>query len=116
VVLFQNWALTKPAPFASRAQNVAAINTGYAHLAAALPLPTVIAPVSDAFEAVVARHGTGPLIVPDGKHPTGQAVYLDAALLCGLFLGHSPRDLPDLYLPPATATRLRGAAAIALGY
>jgi hypothetical protein len=116
VVLFENWALTRSAPFTSRAQNVAAINAGYAHLAAALPVPTMIAPVSDAFETVVARHGIGSLIVPDGKHPTGQAVYLDAAVLCGVFFGLSPRDLPDLYLPPATAGHLRGAAATALGY
>jgi hypothetical protein len=116
VVFFKNWALADPAPFASRARNVAAINAGYARLAAALPLPSVIAPISDEFEAVVAREGTGPLIVRDGKHPTGQAVYLDAITLYGLFFGDSPRDLPDLYLPRATATRLRGVAATALGY
>jgi hypothetical protein len=116
VVLFKNWALTDPAPFTSRAQNVAAINTGYARLAAALPVPVVVAPISDEFEAVVARHGTRPLIVPDGKHPTGQAVYLDAVTLYGLLFGLSPRELPDLYLPRATASDLRDVAADALGY
>jgi hypothetical protein len=116
VVLFKNWALADPAPFVSRARNVAAINAGYARLAAALPLPTLIAPISDAFETVVAREGTGTLLVPDGKHPADRAVYLDAALLYGLFFGCSPRDLPDLHLPPAVAERLRGAAASALGH
>ena len=116
VVLFKNWALARPAPFPSRARNVAAIDAGYARLAAALPLPTVIAPISDGFEAVVARDGTASLIVPDGKHPTGRAVYLDAATLYGLFFGRSPRNLPDLYVPPAAAGRLRDAAATALGY
>ena len=116
VVLFKNWALTHPAPFSSRAQNVAAIDAGYARLAAALPMPALVAPISDGFESVVARDGTAPLIVPDGKHPTGQAVYLDAATLYGLFFGRSPRGLPDLYLPPAEAARLRDAAATALGY
>jgi hypothetical protein len=95
---------------------VAAINAGYARLAAALPLPTLIAPISDAFETVVAREGTGTLLVPDGKHPADRAVYLDAALLYGLFFSCSPRDLPDLHLPPAVAERLRSAAASALGH
>jgi hypothetical protein len=116
VVLFKNWALAHPAPFRSRAENVAAINAGYARLAAALPLPTLIAPISDGFEQVVAGDGAAALIVPDGKHPTGQAVYLDAATLYGLLFGRSPRDLPQLYLPPAAAARLRDAAATALGY
>jgi hypothetical protein len=116
VVLFKNWALTDPAPFPSRAHNVAAINAGYARLAAALPVPTLVAPISDEFEAVVARDGTAPLIDPDGKHPTGQAVYLDAVTLSGMFLSRSPRDLPDLYLPRAAASRLRAVAATALGY
>lgn len=116
VVLFKNWALADPAPFASRAANVAAIDAGYERLAAALPLPHLVAPISDEFEAVVARDGTGPLIDPDGKHPTGLAVYLDAVTLYGIFFGHSPRELPDLYLPPATAARLRAVAAAALGY
>ncbi len=116
VVLFKNWALTDPAPFASRAQNVAAIDAGYARLLAALPLPALVAPIGDGFETVAARHGTGSLIDPDGKHPTGQAVYLDAATLYGVFFGRSPRELPDLYLPPSVALHLRGAAAGALGY
>lgn len=111
VVIFQNWALTDPAPFASRAANVAAIDAGYARLAASLPLPTVIAPIGDAFELA----GPAALIVPDGKHPSGQAVYLDATILYGLIFGRSPRGLPDLYLPPRTAAHLRTAAATVLG-
>jgi hypothetical protein len=116
IVLFKNWALTDPAPFASRAQNVTAINAGYDRLAAALPLPALVAPISDEFEAVLARSGAGALIDPDGKHPTGRAVYLDAVTLYGIFFGRSPRDLPDLYLPPTEAVHLRGVAAAALGY
>ena len=110
VVLFKNWALTDPAPFGSRMQNVAAIDVGYARLAQALPLPVVIAPIGDAFEVA----GPATLIVPDGKHPSGQAIYLDAAILYGLLFDRSPRDLPDLYVAPATAARLRDAAATAL--
>jgi len=116
VVLFKNWALADPAPFATRARNVAAIDAGYARLAAALPLPTLVAPISDAFETVVARDGIARLLVADGKHPADQAVYLDAATLYGLFFGCSPRDLPDLHVSPAAAARLREAAATALGY
>ena len=119
IVLFKNWAVVKSAPFASRAEYLRAINSGYARLAgemAALSLPTVVAPISDEFEAVRARGGAGPLIVPDGKHPTGQAIYLDAATLYGLIFGRSPRDLPDLFIPTAAAARLREVAATALGY
>jgi hypothetical protein len=111
VILFKNWALVNHRPFASRAANVAAIDTNYARLATALPLPVEIAPVSDAFETVVARRGTTPLIVKDGKHPTGQAIYLDAAILYGMFSGESPVDLPDLYLKADTARYLRSVAA-----
>ncbi|MFG1606774.1 hypothetical protein [Actinoplanes sp. NPDC049265] len=110
VILFKNWALVNPRPFGSRAANVAAIDTNYARLAAALPLPVAIAPVSDAFESVVARRGTTPLIVKDGKHPTGQAIYLDAAILYGMFFGESPADLPNLYLRADTARYLREVA------
>ncbi|MFB9364234.1 hypothetical protein [Actinoplanes nipponensis] len=116
VVLFENWALAGPAPSAARARTVAVIRAGYARLAAALPAPTVIAPVGDAFEAVVTRDGPGAVLAPDGKHPTGRGIYLEAVTLHGLFFGESPRDLPDLYLPPATAGRLRTVAAAALGY
>jgi hypothetical protein len=116
VVLFENWALADPAPFLSRAANVAAINAGYRRLAAGLPLPVVIAPIGDEFEAVVARDGTGVLIHPDGKHPTGQAVYLDAVTLYGLIFRRSPRGLPDLYLRRPAAARLREVAATTLGY
>jgi hypothetical protein len=116
VVLFKNWALVNPAPFASRARNVAAIDTGYTRLKAILPVPSVIAPISDEFEAVVARDGTRPLIVKDGKHPTSQAIYMDAATLYGIFFGRTPRNLPRLYLARSTAGRLCGVAATALGY
>ncbi|MFI7541878.1 hypothetical protein [Actinoplanes sp. NPDC049599] len=116
VVLFQNWALADPAPFGSRARSVAALTAGYARLAAALPLPTLIAPVGEAFEAAVARDGLGTLLVPDGKHPADRAVYLEAVILYGVFCGCSPRALPDLHVAPAVAARLRGDAAAALGY
>ena len=116
VILFKNWALTDHAPYATRAANVAAIDAGYDRLSRTFPLPHVVAPIGDAFETVIARSGTSPLIVPDGKHPTGQAVYLDAATLYGLMFKTSPRDLPDLYVRPAAAARLRAAAAEALGF
>ena len=116
VVLFKNWALADPAPFPSRAANVAAIDAGYGRLTAAVPLPIVVAPISDEFEAVVARDGTGALIDPDGKHPTGLAVYLDAVTLYSLIVRRSPRELPDLYVRRGAATRLREVAAGALGY
>jgi hypothetical protein len=119
VVLFKNWALVETAPFASRAEYLTAIDTGYARLAgelAALSLPIVTAPICDEFEAVRARGGAGPLMVPDGKHPTGQAIYLEAATLYGLIFVRSPRDLPNLFVPTAEATPLREVAAAALGY
>ncbi|MEV6490359.1 hypothetical protein AB0M20_17290 [Actinoplanes sp. NPDC051633] len=119
VVLFKNWAIVKPALFASRPAYLAAINTGYTRLAdglASLALPVVIAPISDEFEAVRSRGGAGPLIVPDGKHPSAQAIYLEAATLYALIFRASPRELPNLFVPTAKATRLRAVAATALGY
>lgn len=116
VILFKNWALVNPKPFASRRANVAAINANYERLAKAMPLPVVIAPISDGFEAVVARQGTTSLIVKDGKHPTAQAIYLDAAILYGMLLNRSPREVPSLYLQPRTARSLRAVAARSLGY
>lgn len=116
VVLFKNWALTSPAPFADRAENVAAIDAHYATLAARLTIPTVLAPISDEFETVIRARGTSFLIVPDGKHPTDAAIYLDAVTLYGIIFGRSPRALADLYLPSADASYLRAVAATAIGY
>ncbi|MEV6636333.1 hypothetical protein AB0M54_36865 [Actinoplanes sp. NPDC051470] len=114
VILFKNWALVPHKGFPSRAANVAAIDRNYERLARDLPLPVVLAPISDGFEKVVARRGTTPLIVKDGKHPTSQAIYLDAAILYGMFYGEAPDDVPNLFLKPATARYLRGAATQAL--
>lgn len=116
VILFKNWALVNPKPFLSRRANVAAIDANYERLAAEMPVPVEIAPVSDAFERVVATQGTHSLIVKDGKHPTSQAVYLDAALLYGMFFDRSPREVPSLYLPGRTARSLSDVAARTLGY
>ncbi len=116
VVLFQNWALTDPAPFPSRAAATAAIAANSAALSAALRTPNLLAPIGAAFETVIAARGASFLIAPDGKHPNDTAVYLDAVTLYGILLRESPRDLPDLYLPPAVASHLRSVAASAIGY
>jgi hypothetical protein len=116
VVLFKNWALTDPGSFPSRAANVAAINSGYAALSAALPLPNVIAPISDEFEKIIATRTPSYLILPDGRHPNDRAIYLDAATLYSIFFRQSPRTLPDLYLDTTTATLLRTTVATTLGY
>ncbi len=116
VILFKDWALVDPAPFATRAANVAAINTNYAALAAALSTPDVLAPISDEFEKIIATHGTSYLIVADGKHPNDTAIYLDAATLYGILFHVSPRTLSDQYLAPATASSMRDVAATQLGY
>ncbi|PRY44452.1 discoidin domain-containing protein [Umezawaea tangerina] len=116
VVLFKNWALVDPAPFPSRAANVAAIDTNYAALSTGLPTPNALAPISEEFEALVAAKGTSYLIVADGKHPNDTAIYLDAATLYGILFRESPRALGPLYLAPATATSLREVAATAIGY
>jgi hypothetical protein len=116
VVLFKNWALIDPAPFPSRAAATAAIDANAAALSAALSTPNLLAPIGDAFETVIATLGTSSLIAPDGKHPTDAAVYLDAVTLYAILLRDSPRHLPDLYLPAATAATLRAVAAAATGY
>ncbi|MDG6101843.1 hypothetical protein Daura_37715 [Dactylosporangium aurantiacum] len=120
VVLFKNWALADPAPFPSRAAATAAIDAHAADLSAALAAardtPHLFAPIGDAFETVIAARGTAYLITADGKHPTDTAVYLDAAVLCGVLLRASPRDLDDLYVPAPAAAYLRAVAATATGW
>ncbi|MCP2328900.1 hypothetical protein HDA40_007407 [Hamadaea flava] len=116
VVLFKNWALTNPSPFRSRTAAKAAIDANYAALSAALTTPNLLAPIGDEFEKIIAAEGPSYLIVPDGKHPNDNAVYLDAATLFGILLGQSPRDLPALFLPADVAAYLRGVAATAIGY
>ena len=116
VVLFQNWALANPVPFATRAANVAAIEANYKTLAKRLPLPTVLAPIGDEFEQVFTARGLSALIIPDGKHPNDAALYLEAVTLYGILFRESPRHLPDLFVPPATAGWLRDVAATRLGY
>jgi hypothetical protein len=116
VVLFKNWALAEPSPFASRAAAKAAVDTNYAALSAALPTPNLLAPIGDEFETIIAAKSTRYLIVADGKHPNDAAIYLDAVTLYGIVFGQSPRDLADLYLPTAVASYLRAVATTAIGY
>ncbi|WP_426512439.1 discoidin domain-containing protein [Dactylosporangium sp. McL0621] len=116
VVLFKNWALVDPAPFATRAAETAAIDTNYAALSASLPTPNLVAPISDEFETIIAGNGTSYLIVADGKHPNDTAIYLDAATLYGILFRESPRGLTNLYLTAAVATNMRNVAAAAIGY
>ncbi|GAA2710340.1 hypothetical protein [Actinoplanes palleronii] len=118
VVLFKNWATVDPAPFPSRAAYVAALDKNYATLAARLTLPGIVAPVSDTFEPLIAANGTSYLIVADGKHPHGRAIYLNAATLYGILFRTSPRPVPNLYVDSDTTTApaLRDAAATAIGY
>jgi hypothetical protein len=116
VVLFKNWALVNPSPFSSRAAAKAAIDANYAALSAALTTPNLLAPIGDEFETIIAAKGASYLIVPDGKHPNGTAVYLDAVTLYGIFFRESPRDLADLYLTASVASYLRSVAATAIGY
>ncbi|MBU2667944.1 hypothetical protein KOI35_30975 [Actinoplanes bogorensis] len=118
VVLFKNWATVDPAPFASRAAYVTAINTNYAVLSARLPRPNLVAPVSDTFEPLIAANGSSYLIVADGKHPHGRAIYLNAATLYGIVFRTSPRAVPNLYVDSdsTTAPGLRNASAAAIGY
>jgi hypothetical protein len=116
VVLFKDWALVDPAPFATRAADVAAIDADYATLSASLPTPNVLAPISDEFETVIAANSTSYLIVADGKHPNDTAIYLDAATLYGILFHESPRSLADLYVTSTVAATMRGVAATQLGY
>ncbi|WP_433063824.1 hypothetical protein [Dactylosporangium sp. CS-033363] len=116
VVLFKNWALVDPDPFASRAAAKTAIDTGYAALSSALRTPNLLAPIGDEFETIAAERGPSYLIVPDGKHPNDRAIYLDAVTLFGILFHDSPRDLTDLYVDPADAAYLRSVAAAAIGY
>lgn len=116
VVLFKNWALADPRPFAGRAANVAAIDANYAALSTGLATPNLLAPISEEFETVVATRGTSYLIVKDGKHPNDTAIYLDAVTLYGILFRESPRSLSDLYLGAPAAAAMRAVAATQIGY
>ncbi|MBM2623606.1 hypothetical protein JIG36_49780 [Actinoplanes sp. LDG1-06] len=118
VVLFKDWATVDPAPFANRAAYVTALNTNYAKLSARLALPNLVAPISDTFEPLIAANGTSYLIVADGKHPHGRAIYMNAATLYGILFRTSPRTVPNLYVDSdsTTAPGLRNASAAAIGY
>jgi hypothetical protein len=116
VLLFENWALTDHAGFATRAANVQAIKTGYAKLSSELPLSNEIIPISDAFEKVVATSGTSAVIQADGRHPTDEAKYMDAAVIYGQLFHTSPKNLDNLFLDAGKAAELRTVAAESLGY
>jgi hypothetical protein len=116
VLLFENWALTDHAGFATRADNVKAIETGYAKLSSELPLTNEIIPISDAFEKRVATDGTSSVIQADGRHPTDEAKYMDAAVIYGQLFHTSPKDLDNLFLDAGKAADLRTVAAQVLGY
>ena len=118
VVLFKDWATVDPAPFASRAAYVTALTTNYTALSARLALPNLVAPISDTFEPLIAANGSSYLIVADGKHPHGRAIYLNAATLYGILFRTSPRTVPNLYVDSdnTTAPALRNTSANAIGY
>ncbi|GAA4609552.1 hypothetical protein GCM10023107_92160 [Actinoplanes octamycinicus] len=118
VVLFKDWAMVDPAPFANRAAYVAALDANYATLSGKLTLPTIVAPISDTFETLIATKGTSYLIIADGKHPHGRAIYLNAATLYGILFRSSPRNLSNLYVDSdsTTAPQLRAVSATAVGY
>ena len=80
--------------------------------------PTIVAPISDTFETLIATKGTSYLILADGKHPHGRAVYLNAATLYGILFRSSPRNLSNLYVDSdsTTAPQLRAVSATAVGY
>jgi hypothetical protein len=72
----------------------------------------------DAGEVVAAVNGAGYLIVADGKHPHGRAIYLNAATLYGILFRAPPRNPSNLYVDSDTTTApgLHNTAAAATGY
>lgn len=111
LVLFQNWALVDPAPYATRADDHAALDANYLSLSKQLSVPNLIEPIGDAFEKVFATRPLEYLIQPDGKHPDDAAIYLNACMFYALVFHESPVGLPALYLPAADAAFLQGIAA-----
>ena len=120
VVLFKNWALTDPAPFASRAAATAAIDAHAEDLSAALlaarATPHLFAPIGDAFETVIAAHARRSSSPSTASTPTTPPCTSDAAVLCGILLRTSPRDLADLYVPAPAGAYLRAVAATVTGW
>jgi len=110
VLLFENWALVDFSPFASRAADVAALDTSYAGLSGQLTVPNKLAPIGTAFETVFKTKPESYLIVADGKHPTDLAIYLNACVFYALIFHESPVGLPALYAPAADAAFLQSVA------
>ena len=111
VMLFENWALQAPAPFATRAQAVSALHAAYAQLSTALSTSNAIVPFASAWETVFASRPQSFLFLPDGKHPNSAGVYLNACLMYAMLFGESPVGMPVLFLSGPDAAFLQGIAA-----
>jgi len=110
VILFENWAVTDITPFPTRAAYAAALDANYATLLSRLVAPALIAPLSRAWEQVLAQKPQSFLFVDD-KHPNGAGVYLNACVYYALVFQDTPVGLPNLYLSAADAAFLQAAAA-----
>lgn len=88
----------------------AAVDQGYLAIASQLAIP--VAPVGDAWQAVVAEHGNAGLWQSDGVHPTTAGTYLAACVFYASIFHRSPVGLQyDDGLPRAEAAMLQRVAA-----
>ncbi len=111
MMLFENWALQDPSPYATRAQALAALRSSYAQLSTALSTANQIAPFADAWEKVFATRPQSFLFLSDGKHPSDAGIYLNACLMYALLFSESPAGMPALFLSAQDAAFLQGVAA-----
>ncbi len=111
VLLFENWALVDPSPYATRAQDVSALDAAYAKLSSQLTVANQIVPIAHAWETVLATRPTSFLFNADGKHPVDASIYLNAAVFYAVIFHDTPVGLPALYLSAADAALLQNAAA-----
>ena len=111
MMLFENWALQDPSPFATRAQALSSLLSAYAQLSTALSTANVIAPFASVWETVFAQRPQSFLFLPDGKHPNDAGIYLNACLMYAMLFGESPVGMPALFLSGQDAVFLQGIAA-----
>lgn len=86
-ILYMTWALQ------NKPEDQAAISKAYVDLSG--ELKSQIAPVGNAWEAVLKRDKQPILHTSDKKHPTATGTYLAACVFYATIYGRSPEGLPD---------------------
>ena len=121
-VMFQTWARKKGHAvygYSWSGGNPAAMQKGLrdAYAAVAQASNGLVAPVGDAWAAVIAANPAMELFSPDGSHPSERGTYLAACVFYARLTGRSPVGLAakPAAITPAAAKILQQAALKAMG-